>query len=368
MKSAICSILMLMLTCVGISDGKERRFSVTIDPRIELLSVVGVLADHQGMTNYDIRYKQEILNHFSDHRHHHAVTFLRGVMARALASDAYAIVMIHLSQPPALNFESPVNDDVAEGYTSQAVAEGYITQAFGGDINIIAFVEGVRDFANDSNFNDFFASNHEFYESLRSETLAKLGNTDYMAVLEQYLGEKHGSYHIILGPLLHHGGFGPSIVRDEGVIDLFSIVGPVGENDGFPDFGDLARLQDVLWHEFAHSFVDPITAAHLESVEKYSALYTPIADQMVSAGGYMNWQTTVNEHIIRAITCRLFHSEMGPEAGERALESERKKGFKYIDAIHSKLLFYEANRTTYGSLKSYYPKIVEAFAEIADKE
>ena len=54
----------------------------------------------------------------------------------------------------------------------------------------------------------------------------------------------------------------------------------------------------------------------------------------------MNWQTTVNEHIIRAITCRLFHSEIGPEAGEKALESERRKGFKYIDAIYSKLLVY----------------------------
>ena len=356
MKSAICSFFVFVLICVGISEGEERKFSVTIDPRIELLSVVGVLADHQGLTNYDIRYKQEILNHFSDHRDHHAVTFLRGVMARALASDAYAIVVIHLSQPPALNFESPVND------------EGYITRAFGGDVNIIAFVDGLRDFASDSNFNDFFASNHDFYESLRSETLAKLGNTDYMAVLEQYLGEKQGSYHIILGPLLHHGGFGPSIVRDEGVTDLFSIIGPVRENDGIPDFGDLARLQDVLWHEFAHSFVDPITAAHLESVEKYSALYTPIADQMASAGGYMNWQTTVNEHIIRAITCRLFHSEIGPEAGAKALESERRKGFKYIDAIYSKLLVYEDNRATYGSLKSYYPEIIAAFGEIADEK
>ena len=266
MKSATCSFFVFVLICVVNTEAEERRFRVTIDPRIELLSVVGVLADHQGLTNYDIRYKQEILNHFSDHRDHHAVTFLRGVMARALASDAYAIVVIHLSQPPALNFESPVNDDRIKGY---------ITRAFGGDVNIIAFVEGLRDFASDSNFNDFFASNHDFYESLRSETLAKLGNTDYMAVLEQYLGEKQGSYHIILGPLLHHGGFGPSVVRDEGVTDLFSIIGPVRENDGIPDFGDLARLQDVLWHEFAHSFVDPITAAHLESVEKYSAfVYT----------------------------------------------------------------------------------------------
>ena len=350
--------VVMMKSAIGNSEGEERRFSVTIDPRIELLSVVGVLADHKGLTNYDIRYKQEILNHFSEHRDHHAVTFLRGVMAWGLASDAYAFVVIHLSQPPALNFESPVNDEVLEGY---------LTRAFGGDNNIIAFVEGLRDFAKDSDFKDFFDSNHDFYQSLRSKTLDKLGNTDYVAVLEQYIGEKHGSYHIILGPLLHHGGFGPSIVRDEGVIDLFSIIGPAGENDGIPDFGDLARLQDVLWHEFAHSFVDPITTAHLERVEKYSALYAPIADQMARRG-YTNWQTCVNEHIIRAITCRLFQSEIGPEAGERALEAERGKGFKYIDAIYSKLLVYEANRTTYGSLKSYYPEIVAAFGEIADEK
>lgn len=335
-------------------------FSVTVDPRIELLYVVGVLADHQGMTNYDIRYKQEILNRFSNYRNHHAVTFLRGVMARALAPDAYAIVMIHLSPPPALKFESPINDD--------AIAmEDYVTRAFGGDINIIAFVEALRDFVKDSDFKSFFDSNFDYYEALRSKTLRTLGDTDYMGALEEYVGEKQGKYHIILGPLLHHGGFGPRIVRDRGVTDLFSIIGPVGEGGGIPDFGDLARLQDVLWHEFAHSFVNPITAENLESVNEYSDLYTPIADQMMSAGGYMNWQTCVNEHIVRAITCRLFHSEMGPEAGEQALAAERERGFRYIDAVHSKLLEYEANRSRYGTLRSFYPEIVAAFKEIASK-
>ena len=133
----------------------------------------------------------------------------------------------------------------------------------------------------------------------------------------------------------------------------------------FPTSETLIDFKMIYGTSFAHSFVDPITTAHLESVEKYSALYASIADQM---GGYMNWQTCVNEHIIRAITCRMFHSEIGLEAGERALESERGKGFKYIDAIYSKLLVYEANRTTYGSLKSYYPEIVAAFGEIADEK
>ncbi len=333
-------------------------FSVTVDPRIELLSVVGVLADHQGMTNYDIQYRQEILNRFSNHRNHNAVTFLRRVMDRALASDAYATVMIHLSQPPALKFESPINDDAMEDY---------VTRAFGGDINIIAFVETLRDFVKDSDFIEFYSSQSRFYQSLRSDALDKLGSTDYMNTLEQYVGDKQENYHIILGPLLHHGGFGPRIVGDKGVTDLFSIIGPVGEDEGVPDFGDRARLQDVLWHEFAHSFVDPITADHLMSVNEYSSLYIPIAEQMASAGGYMNWQTCVNEHIIRAITCRLFHSEMGTEAGEQALAAERERGFRYIDAIHSRLLEYEGNRSTYSTLRSFYPEIVAAFAQIASE-
>lgn len=333
-------------------------FSVTVDPRIELLSVVGVLADHQGMTNYDIQYKQEILNRFSNHRNHHAVTFLRGVMARTLASDAYAIVMIHLSQPPALRFESPINDDAMEDY---------VTRAFGGDINIIAFVEGLRDFVKDSDFLGFYTSQTRFYQFLRSDALDKLGSKDYMNALEQYIGEKQGNYHIILGPLLHHGGFGPRIVRDKGVTDLFSIIGPVGEDEGIPDFGGRNRLQEVLWHEFAHSFVDPITFDHLERVNEYSSLYIPIADQMANAGGYMNWQTCVNEHIIRAITCRLVHSEVGPEAGEQALAAERKRGFRYIDPIHSMLLEYEANRSRWNTLSSFYPEIVAAFAQIASE-
>ena len=350
-------ILAILLLTQGSSNaGPELRFSVTVDPRIELLTVVGVLADRQGLTNYDIQYKQEILDHFSDHKDHHAVKFLRGIMARALASDAYAIVVIHLSQPPDLNFESPIIDDAMEDY---------ITRAFGGDINITGFVEGLRDFAIESDFMTFYDANSDYYEALRSKAVRKLGDTDYMAALEEYIGEKQGDYHIILGPLLHHGGFGPSIQRHKGVTDLFSIIGPVGENDGIPDFGDLARLQDVLWHEFAHSFVDPITAENLERVNEFADLYTPIADQMVKAGGYMNWQTSVNEHIIRAITCRLFLSELGPKAGADALQAERGRGFEYIDAIHSKLLVYEADRSKYPTFRSFFPEIVSAFSEIS---
>ncbi len=351
-------LAIFLLTQGGSSAAAELRFSVTVDPRIELLTVVGVLADHQGLTNYDIQYKQEILDHFADHKDHHAVKFLRGIMARALASDAYAIVIIHLSQPPALNFESPIIDDAIEDY---------ITRAFGGDINIIGFVEGLRDFAQVSDFMAFYDANADYYETLRSKTLRQLGDTDYMAALEEYVGEKQGDYHIILGPLLHHGGFGPSIVRDKGVTDVFSIIGPVGESKGVPDFGDLARLQDVLWHEFAHSFVDHITAENLKSVNEFSALYAPIADQMVSAGGYMDWQTSVNEHVIRAITSRLFHSEMGPNAGKNALEAEKERGFKYIDAVHSQLLAYEANRSKYPTLRSFFPEIVAAFAKTANE-
>jgi hypothetical protein len=50
--------------------------------------------------------------------------------------------------------------------------------------------------------------------------------------------------------------------------------------------------------------VNPVTAKHIDEVNKYSKLYDPIADIMKS-NAYPNWEICVNEHIVRAVTARL---------------------------------------------------------------
>jgi hypothetical protein len=55
----------------------------------------------------------------------------------------------------------------------------------------------------------------------------------------------------------------------------------------------------------------------------------------------------------------------GEDAGKRALDNEVSNGFKYIIPIYERLKEYEANRDKYPDFHSFFPRIIELFAELS---
>jgi DNA-dependent RNA polymerase auxiliary subunit epsilon len=88
----------------------------------------------------------------------------------------------------------------------------------------------------------------------------------------------------------------------------------------------------------------------------------------MSASAYGNWITTVNEHVVRAVTTRLNYLHKGKKDGDRALLGEKMYGFAYVEALCKKLEHYEKNRKTYPTFASFYPKLVEAFKELSEMD
>jgi hypothetical protein len=83
---------------------------------------------------------------------------------------------------------------------------------------------------------------------------------------------------------------------------------------------------------------------------------------------YGDWQTCVNEHIVRAVTTRLAYREIGREAGEQALQSEKRKGFFYVEALCRRLEQYENQRAKYHTFVDFYPELINVFKELSEKE
>jgi hypothetical protein len=75
---------------------------------------------------------------------------------------------------------------------------------------------------------------------------------------------------------------------------------------------------------------------------------------------YGNWESTVNEHIVRAVTTRLAYLHYGAEAGDRALRGEQERGFIHVAALCAALERYEAARDTYPTLNDFYPELLAA--------
>ena len=75
--------------------------------------------------------------------------------------------------------------------------------------------------------------------------------------------------------------------------------------------------------------------------------------------GYTDWETSLNEHIIRALTSRFSYLENNL-SGKNALLKEKEDGFIYIDKLFEKLEEYEDNRDKYPTIDSFYPELIKS--------
>ena len=176
--------------------------------------------------------------------------------------------------------------------------------------------------------------------------------------LEEYFGMQQNSYNIILVPLMLGGGFGPRVNGRAGY-DIYHLLGPNAESDGFPIFNKKQDFESRCWHEFSHSFVNPTTDKFNDRVRSLSYLYDPISKDM-KRWGYGSWNSSLSEHIVRAVENRLYTRKYGTTAGERVLNQEREKGFRYINALCRELEKYERNRDKYPTFPDFYPELLNA--------
>ena len=340
-----------LLTPSAEGVGPQPGLHIITDPRIELLAVIQSLSGYDQrlklLTRENFTYKSEIKKTFSPYRDHAAVHLFDQISSEGFSFDAPPAVMLYLSDPPELEVQTPIPD-------------GLVARA-GGPDRLGQWIDALRSFSRDTLFMDFYEDQAVFYHALTANTSSLFSGADELALLEDYYGMRQHSYTIILAPLFHSGGFGPSLERSDGSRDIFSIIGPKSIV-GLPVFGSSEDFRYLIWHEFAHAYVNPLTDEHLTQVSKYQHLYPPIQNDMQKMA-YPNWEVSVNEHIVRAVTIRLAAQALGAEEGARRLETERSQGFRYIDLLVSGLEQYETQRGTYPSFAEFYPELIQAFDE-----
>ncbi|NIP42652.1 MAG: DUF4932 domain-containing protein [candidate division Zixibacteria bacterium] len=349
LKVLFTGILMILFMAKGVF---AHGIKVSVDPRMELLGVVQYLSGYEErydlITDFDFEYKFNQDFYFADYEKHPAVQKFAAMSMFGFSYDAPAAVMLHLSNPPELDVVTPFTE--------------YLINRAGGEENLMDFIQKMRDFARESKFNRFFEDNAEHYRTVTENVASKIKDKNYVDVIEDYYGIKNHSYNIILALLFHPGGFGPRIERGDGSYDVYNICGPKGVDTGIPHFGTEKDFKYLAWHEFGHSFVNPLTSKYEEQVEKYSKLIGPIENQMASRA-YPSWPVIVNEHVVRAVTTRLAFIYDGDKEGRRALNSERGNGFIYIYKLVDKLEEYENNRDKWPSLDDFYPELLSVFNE-----
>ncbi len=347
--------IVLILVFSSASPGGE--IEITVDPRIELLAVVQYLSgydDRVGLiTDFEFEYKRGIADYFGSYSGHPAVIYFDRLSQSGFSFDAPPSAMLFLTDPPELEQRYPFTQ--------------YITNRAGGKDRLAEFVEMLRSFAVDTDFMRFYASHRAEYDSMIEAVQLKLGGHEYAQMLEEYYGMEQNGYYIVLAPLFHPGGFGPRVEVAGNLFDVYSIVGPQGVSDDLPDFGTEEGFRHMAVHEFSHSFVNPTTSGHRDRIMKYDILYNPIAEKMTKMA-YPNWETCVNEHLVRAITIRIEALYMGDTGFRDMVSRELAQGFIYVPAILEALEKYEANRDLYADFTSFYPTMIGTFRNLSEMD
>jgi len=333
------------------------RVRVSVDPRIELLSVVQYLSDYKGfdgspvLTSLEFRYKREALSYFSPYKDHRAVSLFKEMSGRGFWYSHPPAALLHYSDPPELAEQWPVDDFTLK------MAEG--------KEKLDEFIEQLRSFALESRFMEFF-QNHEKDYAVIVEAFTVDDQGEFVKYLEDFNGYGQGSYHIILSPFLHPGGYGPRVRVSDGRYDCYMLTGPKDVKDDRPVFGRIKEVRRLAWHEFGHSFVNHLTDAHIaELLEPCGLLLADQREEVEKAG--IPWEIHVadwvSENINRAVVGRLCNRTEGPEMAARVVQSDFSFGFTFAPAVYKCLEAYEGDRDNYPTLAAFYPRIVEVFRQ-----
>jgi len=330
---------------------------ITVDPRIELLTVVQQLSDYDFLTQLDFTYKNNMMDYFSEYKKHKAVKAFSKLSNSGFYYDSPPNVMLYLSNPPSLQKKLSIPNDLISRASSKK--------------KLYNFIDTLSDFSVDSDFKGFYNKNLPFYKTIIDNVYNNMKDMKLIEELDSYYGMEVNSYTLILAPMLHNGGYGPNIKAKNGLYDVYGIIGPSSIIKGqgeeiIPDYS-MESIREIVWHEFGHSFVNPLTDKHLNEINKYDSLYSYIETKMKSQA-YANWETCVDEHINRAVTARLIYLNQGQSVYDKVIEVEKKCGFFYVPALCESLTYYEANRDVYPTFESYYPELIKVFKNLSEQK
>ena len=327
------------------------KLQISIDPRIELINIVQTLSTYPFIDR-ESSHSKKAQAYFKEAATLDAVTFTDELHKKGFGFDVPLLFMLHLSAVPELKKVFVYPDRLVEKAR--------------GEHNLERYRVALAEFARQSDFYTFWEQNQEFYKKTVRKTASYLETIDYVKALEEYYNETQGGYHLVLNPVSENFNYGPKMPSSSGEFEIYGIVALDESEDGIPYLNN-ADMENLLWHEFSHSFVNPLSDKYLDKVMVNESLHEPIKKEMKTQG-YGSWLTCVNEHIVRAATIRIIAINSKLEHAQELLKEELSKGFVYIEPLIEALKRYEMKRDSEGiTFTDFYPELLSVFDQLREK-
>ncbi|GAB3232260.1 hypothetical protein GCM10027346_19370 [Hymenobacter seoulensis] len=228
------------------------------------------------------------------------------------------------------------------------------------------YMQVLGKFYREAQFARFQRTHRSTYNLALAEVRRNLPAANFIPTMERYYGARNAGYHIIINPFFKaQWGMAWQVPTAAGPVS-YQIAAPFQEQvlqrgrTRAAGFDNAEAVRNLSVHEFGHTFINPLTAQPdlARAIEAHKALFRPIPGM----GQYSDWETSFNEHLVRAGEVRLALALGRPEVSTH-LRTEYRD-WMYLPFFEQQLQLYEANRTRYPTLASFLPELISALPRL----
>lgn len=355
MKQIITTIIVLVVaTC---ATAKDIAIKAKYDERVELMSILCHLAGYREYNmNMGGDYISDIDRYFSDVKSHPAVVMMDSLRnKKGIGYDSPMFFAVFLDKKDG-SFVLPSDDVVPERRWK--------------GVDLKHAIETINDFYVKSDFATFFEQHKAFYQTIcdayDSIIISKFNQNWY----EQFYGvPPTDNFEVVIGFTCGGGNYGPSRQLPDRPRDVYAIVGYALDENEKPYFeSEPETFFNALVHEFNHSFVNPLTADNSAQMEDIGKELMRFSENVMRKNAYNNWQTIINESIVRAAVI-LYNIDNGASADtvRQLVIDEMATGFNWMPELVKCLQSYSKNRDKYPTFGKYYPAITDSLNSYVDE-
>lgn len=325
--------------------GNNDLIEVTISYKTELLGVILILSDYPKMYPHLFKecanqtFKDKIIKNFSKYKNEKVIASFNELIRKH----------------PAFSYNYPLELflELDSNFKTQKLSNKIFYNCLNQDKSIYSFINELYPFAQKIDFEKYYNRNKKEYEKYINAVLKILQLSDVVKYTQNYFKYNNGKKIIInLTPYFTSGNYSCFLTN---TVYINLSTGMKCKKENIYDLtGREKNKLDLIFHEYAHSYINPITEKYFKKNKELS--FKEIEDKMNSIA-YNQSETIINEHIIRALENRYIINELKDKSmAEERIKEEKQLGFIYIEPIIEVLKEYE--KTENITIENFYPKII----------
>lgn len=320
---------------------------------VEFMSVMSRVAGYYEYCLENNSYAKDIDAWFQKYKDHEAIKYHQQLRSQYnIAYDAVASLAIHLEIE---------NDELSLLPNTELLEDRWK------NVNLQETLSLYNKFYKDTDFHNFYLNHKDEFDRMVQDYRDRVMPYFHEEWYTSFYGiESNDNYWIVIS--FNGGGqnYGPSRQLPDGKRDVFNVCTYYQNNDPSSTCG-------ILIHEFNHSFVNPLldnnptNSAMMKDCGEW--LYMLSSWAMSRAQAYSNWQTVINESVVRAaVIIYMLDNKYTAEQINAAVLDEVSRGFTWTPELVKCLRYYVENRDTYKTLSDFYPELTKCLNDYVEKE